>query len=249
MEPDGQGRQGQVPQGIEPAHARPAQRKEPELDAEQEGQDDAHPERGDPDDAREHEPDGVVDGAFPPERRQRRERHGDDETDQGRVGDQGERDGDPLERQRRDLLLVEVRRAEVAARQVAEEVEVLAPDREVEPELVPHALDQLGRRPLAQDRDGRIARDETDQQEDDDADAEQDGHDRHHPPRRVANHPTVVAPMPAGAGLRAGRPRAGRGDRDRPEGPAGLAHFLVTSSKLYFPCEFGEKPTTAGVVA
>jgi hypothetical protein len=31
-------------------------------------------------------------------------------------------------------------------------------------------------------------------------------------------------------------------------GPRG-AHFLVTSSKLYFPCEFGANPATAGVVA
>src|SRR5262249_54844417 len=117
--------------------------------------------------------------------------------------------------------------------------------REVEPELVLDPLDQLGGRPLAEDRDRRIAGDEADQQEDDDADAEQDGHHREHPPCGVANHSVVapVAPVSARSPVVSAGLAHERGRRPSP------SHFFVTSSKLYFPCEFGEKPTTAWLVA
>jgi hypothetical protein len=59
----------------------------------------------------------------------------------------------------------------------------------------------------------------------------------------VANHPAVALSITV-VSARASPP-AGPGGGTRPGNRVSRSYFLVTSSKLYFPCEFGEKPSTA----
>ena len=65
---------------------------------------------------------------------------------------------------------------------------------------------------------------------------------------------TKTEDPPAGSGGRGGAggssgstggSRGGTGGSTRPGNRVSRSYFLVTSSKLYFPCEFGEKPSTA----
>jgi hypothetical protein len=67
----------------------------------------------------------------------------------------------------RDRHLREDRGAEVAARQLADPDQELVPERQVEAERAAQARDVVGRREVAGDQRGRVARREMDQQEDD----------------------------------------------------------------------------------
>jgi hypothetical protein len=73
-----------------------------------------------------------------------------------------------------DGLVVDDARAEVAAKDVGQIVQVLLPERVVEAQVFAHRRDALGGRMLAQDRRGGIPGQEMDEGEQDDRQPEQD---------------------------------------------------------------------------
>ena len=191
---DRQRRQGQMPDRVEAAGPRPRDREEPEPDPEKERQNDREPERRQAERRREHEADRLVDDAATPDRRDRGERDGEGEGEEGRIADQQKRERDPGPGEQRDVRLVEERDAEVPANRVTEVVQVLLPQWKVEAELVADASHQLGRCSAAEDRNRRVAGNEPDEQEDDHAHAEEDRHDLEQPPGEVADHSAPTPP-------------------------------------------------------
>ena len=98
-----------------------------------------------------------------------------------------------------DRLAAQRRRAEVAAQDAADPVEVLHDERPVEAELLADGGDLLRRRLRAADDLGQVARQQAQQQEDDDARDEDGEQQQAQPPhdeqRHVsAAHPLIVMP-------------------------------------------------------
>ena len=115
-----------------------------------------------------------------------------------------------------DRPLVGDARAEVAPGQVAEEEQVLVPQRPVEAELVAQRRHAIGRGRLAQDRQRGVAGQQVDHEEHDDGDAE-DHRDGLEDPERDEAEPVEHASPPFSCGVSAAR-GAGRrrGVRRRP---------------------------------
>ena len=80
------------------------------------------------------------------------------------------------------------RGAEVAADDVRDVVNVLRPQRLIQPQRLPHRHDILGTRPLARDLHGRIARDHVDQRKDERQDPERNRNHLQEPAKDVLRH-------------------------------------------------------------
>ena len=100
-----------------------------------------------------------------------------------------------------DVGLVEEGDAEIAAGGIAQKVQILLPQRQIEAELVVDPGDQLGRRAAAQHGHGRVSRDEPDKEEHHQADPEQDRNHLQHAPNQEGGHcaptpPSMVSALP-----------------------------------------------------
>jgi hypothetical protein len=78
--------------------------------------------------------------------------------------------------------------AEVGVERRLDVVPVLEGDRPVEPVLLLVLLDELGRRPLAEQRLGRASRERVNPREDEDRDPDQDRHEEQQPADDEAKH-------------------------------------------------------------
>ena len=182
-----------MPDRVEPAGPRAADREEMEPHDEDQEQDDRKPEGWDPEARRRGQPDNMVDWAAAPRSCDRGERNRNDEREDRGVGDEKERDRESRERDVGHIRLIEEGDPEVAMRGTPEEVHVLLPEGEVQPELVVDAGDQLRGRPGAEQRHRRVSWDDPDKHERDDAHPEQDGNCLRQSPSEVAGH---AAPTP-----------------------------------------------------
>ncbi len=108
------------------------------------------------------------------EAERKRDRDRDDESRQRKF----ERSRETLHDEMRDRLVHRDRFAEVAFREAAEKCRVLLPQRTIEAQLMPHALDIRRRGHIAEHCDYRIAGDEVYQREGDRRDAERDRNQR-----------------------------------------------------------------------
>ena len=98
--------------------------------------------------------------------RDQREGHGDDGCEERRHEGQHRRDRKALQDQLRHGQTQDHRSAEVAGEQASQIEGELLEDGAIDAHRLTHALDRLAGRPLAEKRDGRIARQEMRQHED-----------------------------------------------------------------------------------
>ncbi|MPL91103.1 hypothetical protein SDC9_37166 [bioreactor metagenome] len=198
----------------------------------------AQPERRHRDQCDEDVPDRAVDHRAASERRENGKGQRHCQRDQRRIGDDREGEGQPLGHQPDHRHLVEDRHAEAAGQAVAQEIEVLHPERLIEAPELAHGGKLLGARPGAHGARGRIARHHLQQQEAEQRDADQH-RDQHHEPfeNDLEHRPSAGWKMPA-----PGRRRARTGATQA--APAGDHFAIVTSSSRKFEVGSTEKPFT-----
>ena len=112
----------------------------------------------------------------------------DQQLDHDGAGHELQRRRQARQDQRRDLGLLDVGAAEIALQQVAEIAQILLPQRQVEAELAPDALDHLGRGVAPRELPHRVGRQQIEQHVGDQRDAEQDEQRLAEPPGEVAAH-------------------------------------------------------------
>ena len=160
-----------MPQPADEALAISGDRKQRQLQPEQEDEQHAQPEC-----RHRHERDknGLyyeIHEAASLHRRHSGERHRDDDGEECGIGDESERRPQPLDDRQRHRAALHDGLAERAAKHISEKCEVLLPKRSSEAKLMPQELDIRLRAPRADQERGRVSRQDSEKHEGDERDA------------------------------------------------------------------------------